>query len=159
MCKLYWKSTQIAVFVRPTLDNGWSCWQHIIVGVLTLAQHWSKSRFNSRSTDVGPTSVLQLSTNGGFGVVGPMMAEHILADCNRVIFLSMRVILIMQKSYNLFFHEHFIILFYKNNISIYLVIVSDINNLKLGEFLAWIRCVDLLNMNLIHFIYSSHSIL
>ena len=26
-------------FVGPLLGNGWSCWQHVIVGVLTLAQH------------------------------------------------------------------------------------------------------------------------
>ena len=24
-------------------DNGWVCWQHVIVGLLTLTQHWSNT--------------------------------------------------------------------------------------------------------------------
>ena len=29
--------------VKPTWGYGWSCWQYDIVGVLTLAQHWSNT--------------------------------------------------------------------------------------------------------------------
>ena len=49
--------------------------------------------------------MLTLRSNGEFWVVGPMMAEQMIADCNRVISLNIRVILIMQKLYNLFFYE------------------------------------------------------
>ena len=38
----------------------------------------------------------------------------------------------MQKLYNLFFKENFVSLFYKNNFSIFVVILSDLDNLKLG---------------------------
>ena len=64
-----------------------------------------------------------------------MKAQHILADCNRVIDFNIRVILIMQKLYNLFFTENVASLFDKNNFSIYLVILSDLDNLKLGKLL------------------------
>ena len=47
-----------------------------------------------------------------------------LADCNRVIFLNIRVISIMQKLRNVF---------YKNNFCMYLVILRDFDNLKLGK--------------------------
>ena len=33
--------------VGPTLGNGWSCWQRIIVGVLTLAQHGSNTKVST----------------------------------------------------------------------------------------------------------------
>ena len=36
----------------------------------------------------------------------------------------------MQKLYNLFFDENSVIVFYKNNFSMYLVILSDFNDLN-----------------------------
>ena len=27
--------------------NGWGCWQHVIVGVLTLAQHWTNTKVST----------------------------------------------------------------------------------------------------------------
>ena len=77
--------------VGPTLMVG-----VVNVGELTLTQHYI---FNSLSTVIGPTLVLQLRTNGGFRVVGPKMARHMLVYCNRVIYLYIRVTLIMQNTY------------------------------------------------------------
>ena len=66
------------------------------------------------------------------------MAQHKLADYNRVIFINIKFILIMQKLYNLFFYENSVIVFYKNNLSTYLVILSDFNDLKLEwKILEW----------------------
>ena len=75
---------------------------------------------------------LLLHTNSGFRVVVPMMAQQILADSYRAIFLNITVILIMQELYNLFFNKNSFILFYKDSFStcIYLVISSDFDNLK-----------------------------
>ena len=50
------------------------------------------------------------------------MAKHILANCNRVIFLNVRVIFIVQKLYNVLFVKNSVILFFKNNFYIFLVI-------------------------------------
>ena len=67
-----------------------------------------------------------------------MMAQHMLADNNRAIFINIKFILIMQKLYNLFFDENSVIVFYKNNLSTYLVILSDFNDLKLEwKILEW----------------------
>ena len=41
----------------------------------------------------------------------------------------------MQKLYNLLFGENSVILFYNNNSMIYLVILSDFDNLKLDKIL------------------------
>ena len=49
-----------------------------------------------------------------------MMTQHMLADFNRVIYLNIRFILIMQKLHSLFFYENSVILFYMNNFSIYM---------------------------------------
>ena len=46
---------------------------------------------------------LQLRTDCGFWVLRPMVAQHMLLDCNTVIFLHIIFILIMQKLYNFFF--------------------------------------------------------
>ena len=46
--------------------------------------------FNSWSSLVGSTLALQLRTNGGFWVVGRMLNRHMLADCNRVLFLNIK---------------------------------------------------------------------
>ena len=67
------------------------------------------------------------------GVLGHMMAQHILANCNRVIYLNIRVIFIVQKLYKLFLIKNSVILFYKNNFHIFLVILSDFDNLKLSK--------------------------
>ena len=48
---------------------------------------------------------LQLRTDGGFWVVGPMMAQHMILDCNIVIFRNLIFILIMQKLYNILFYK------------------------------------------------------
>ena len=67
-----------------------------------------------------------------------MMAQHMLADYNRVIFINIKFILIIQKLYNLFFDENSVIVFYKNNLSTYLVILRDFNDLKLEwKILEW----------------------
>ena len=67
------------------------------------------------------------------------MDQQMVADCNRVTFLNIRFILIMQKLYtcNLFFEEKSVISIYKDNFSIYLLIVilSDFDNIKLGKIL------------------------
>ena len=52
---------------------------------------------------------------------------------SRVIFLNIKFILIMQKLYNLLLGEISVILFYNNNSMIYLVILSDFDNLKLDK--------------------------
>ena len=48
---------------------------------------------------------LQLRTDGGFWVVGQMMAQHMILDCNIVIFRNLIFILIMQKLYNILFYK------------------------------------------------------
>ena len=67
------------------------------------------------------------------------MVQQMVADCNRVIFLNIRFILIMQKLYtsNLFFEENSVISIYKDNFSIFLqiVILSGFDNIKLGKIL------------------------
>ena len=60
---------------------------------------------------------------------------YMLADNSRVTFLNIKFILIMQKLYNLHFGENSVILFYNNNFMIYLVILSDFDNLKLDKIL------------------------
>ena len=74
-----------------------------------------------------------------------MMAQHMLFNRSRVIFLNIRLILIMRNLYNYFFYKHSVILFYKNKFSIYmhLVILSDVDNLKLGEILDFLFQVSL----------------
>ena len=57
-----------------------------------------------------------------------MVAQHMLADCNRVIYLDIRVILIMPKLYILFSYENSVIFLYKNTFNIYLVIFNDVDN-------------------------------
>ena len=51
------------------------------------------------------------------------MIQHVLVDSNRVIFLNTRIILIMPEIYNLLFDKNSVIVFYKNNFSIYFVIL------------------------------------
>ena len=58
-----------------------------------------------------------------------------LADNSRVIFLNIKFILIMEKLYNLHLGENSVILFYDNNFMIYLVNLSDFDNLKLDKIL------------------------
>ena len=58
-----------------------------------------------------------------------------LADNSRVIFLNIKFILIMQKLYKLLLGENSEILFYNNNFMIYLVILSDFDNLELDKIL------------------------
>ena len=58
-----------------------------------------------------------------------------IADNSRVIFLNIKFILMMQKLYNLLLGENSVILFYNNNFMIYLVILSDFDNLKLDNIL------------------------
>ena len=41
----------------------------------------------------------------------------------------------MQKLFNLLFDENYVILFYRNNFSIYLIIVSGLDTLVLGKIL------------------------
>ena len=64
-----------------------------------------------------------------------MLAQHMFADCNRVIFLYIIVILIMHKLYNIFYYKNSVILFYNNTFRIYLVIFSDADNLKIGKII------------------------
>ena len=62
--------------------------------------------------------------------MGPMMDQHMIADCN--INIQQFYILVI---YNLFFYENSVIFFCKNNVSIYLFIPSNFDSLKLGEIL------------------------
>ena len=79
-----------------------------------------------------------------------MMAQHMLADYNRAIFINIKFILIMQELYNLLLGENFVILFYNNNLMIYLVILSDFDHLKLDKILEifikslWVFCKNLI---------------
>ena len=70
--------------VGPTLGNGWSCWQHVIVSVLTLAQHWTNTQVSTvevRWPKVGPTTTHQrwILSCGAW-----MMTQHLHADCNYI---------------------------------------------------------------------------
>ena len=60
----YWRIFEITstAQIASTLGNGWSRWQHVIVGVLTFDQHWlvQHLNFNGWSTVVSPTLALQL---------------------------------------------------------------------------------------------------
>ena len=58
------------------------------------------------------------------------------AENSKVIFLKIKFILIMQKLYNLLLCEKSVISFYNNNFMIYLVILSDFDNLKLDN-ITW----------------------
>ena len=44
---LAWCYPRWQAIVGPTLGNGWSCWQHVIVGVLTLAQHGTNTQVST----------------------------------------------------------------------------------------------------------------
>ena len=118
------------------------CWRADIGP--TLVQHLS---FNSWSAHVGPTTVLQ-RTNAGFRVEGPMLAQHMLADCKRNLFLNIKFILNM-KNYIIYFLMKTLNFFYNNNFSIYLIILNDFDNLKLDKILEyfvlslWIFCKNL----------------
>ena len=65
ICKIVISSTYycfvqpMQAIVGPTLGNGWSCWQHVIVGVPTLAQHWT-------NTQVSTVEVLLLAQRWNF---------------------------------------------------------------------------------------------
>ena len=66
-----------------------------VVGNNSLLSFWhlfniNCQTFNSWRIVVGPTLALQLPTNSGFSV----MAQHMLANCNRVIFLKIIFIFI-----------------------------------------------------------------
>ena len=56
----------------------------------------------------------------------------------------------MQKLYNLLLGENSVILFYNNNLMIYLVILSDFDHLKLDKILEifikslWVFCKNLI---------------
>ena len=56
-----------------------------------------------------------------------------LANNSRVIFLKIKFILIMQRLFNLILGENSVILFHNNYFIIYLVILSDFDNLKLDK--------------------------
>ena len=104
----------------------------VIVGVLTLAQHWT-------NTKVSTVEVLLLAQRWNFNYAptvdfelwGQCWPKNMLADNSRVIFLNIKFILIMQKLYNLLLGENSVILFYNNNFMIYLVF----DNLKLDKIL------------------------
>ena len=110
--------------VGPTLGNGWSCWQHVIDGVLTLTQHWT-------NTKVSTVEVLLLAQRRNFiythqrwilscgANVGPKTCLPTIFS--RVIFLIIKFILIMQKLYNLLLCENSVILFCCNNVMIYIL--------------------------------------
>ena len=49
----------------------------------------------------------------------------------------------MQKLYNLLLGENSVILFYNNNFMIYLVILSDFDNLKLDKILQFFNLVTM----------------
>ena len=70
-----------------------------IFGVLTLVQHW----FNTQVSTVEVLLLAQRRSFRGFWVVGPMMAQHMLANCNRVIFVFQ---LCNNYILNLFYDEH-----------------------------------------------------
>ena len=82
--------------------------------------------------------------------MGPTLAKNILADNSRAIFLKIKFILIMQKLYNLLLGENSVILFYNTNFMIYLVILSDFDNLKLHTIheiyidSLWLFCKNLI---------------
>ena len=117
-------------------DSGWSCWQHGTVGVLTLTQHWTK-------TKVSTTEVLLLAQRWNFNYApmvdfelwGKCWPKNMLANNSRVIFLNIKFILIMQKLYNLLLGDNSVILFFNNDFIIYLVILSDFDKLKLDKIL------------------------
>ena len=81
------------------MGNGWG------VGNTSLLACWHWSNISPTFTfwqlkyccwpNLGPTTTHQRWIWG----VGPVIAQHLLVDCNRVIFLNIRVILIMQKLY------------------------------------------------------------
>ena len=73
------QTTQIAS--NRWVDFGWSCWQRVIVCMLTLAHHRNNTKV---STVEVLLLALQLRTLGGFLVVGLMLAKHMLIDCNRL---------------------------------------------------------------------------
>ena len=60
----------------------------------------------------------QLRTNGDYDLHWP---KNMLADNNRVMFLNIKFILIMQKLNNLLLGENSVILFNIDNIMIYLL--------------------------------------
>ena len=80
------------------LGNGWSCWQRVIVGVLTLPQH-------STNTKVSTVDSLFLVRRWNFNYAPTvdfvLWGQYMLADNSRVIFLNIKFILIMQNLYNL----------------------------------------------------------
>ena len=108
----------------------------LIVGVLTLAQHWTNSKIST-------VEVLLLAQRWNFNYAptvdfelqGQCWPKNMHADKSRVISLNFKFILIMQKLYNLLLGENSVILFYNNNFMIYLIIVSDFDNLKLDKIL------------------------
>ena len=63
-----------------------------------------------------------------------MLAQNMLADNSRVIFLNIIFILKMQKLYKLFLGE-FVFFIYNNNFMFCWVILSDFDNLKLDLIL------------------------
>ena len=71
-CNGLWHPRKQAI-VRPTLGNGWSCWQHVIVGVLTLAQHWT-------NTKVITVEVLLLAQRRNFNYA-PMVDFELWGQC------------------------------------------------------------------------------
>ena len=77
----------------------------------------------------------QLRTDGDYDLWGQCWPKNMLADNSRLIFPNIKFILIMQKLYYLLLGENSAILFYNNNFMIYLVILSDFDNLKLDKIL------------------------
>ena len=77
-----------------------------------------------------------------------MLAQHMLADCKRNLFLNIKFILNM-KNYIIYFLMKTLNFFYNNNFSIYLIILNDFDNLKLDKILEffvlslWIFCKNL----------------
>lgn len=75
-----------------------------------------------------------------------MIALYILLDCKKVngILVNIGVILIAKIILLIFLYKLKEILFYKYNLSISLIIVSDINNLKLGNILFFVKFQSML---------------
>ena len=104
---------------KQSLGQRW-----VMVGVVgnmsfSLVQHWTK-------TKVSTVEVLLLAQRWNFNFAptvdfelwGQCWPKNMFADNRRFIFLNIKLILIMQKLYNLLLGENSVILFYNNNFMI-----------------------------------------
>ena len=89
------------------LGNLDQLWRNISLSVCCLVSQpttWKRVRLMDRWNTVASLAlVLQLRNKGGFLLVRPMMAQHMFADRNWVIFTIIRVNLIRQKLYSYVF--------------------------------------------------------